>query len=496
MPKKLAVVVPADVSSLATINDALEWSKLKADQWKSIASALGDEDLDDFPTIAMVSADDWRGAITGSSLNAIAKARLGLFVNAVRRVQNVEPMVLNLQPPASAAPHTEHKIIVNTPVPASEDPTALKVSHYFDQTGPLSKLVVKTANSDELLKMRGRWLTLKALEPGPSVSLSDNQLSVLFRLQELGHNVLAFDMGIWGPYSERRERALNLTIHYQNSSGQWLPKEISGAHCLDDWLDAWAFATAGFIVSGSVSEGIADAYRENFKKLCGFYPKSWWICAQADWEFRHEFAPTELRRQRLFHATNPGMSSWDEAMPWNSVLLAGTTGLEAMQFWTDHLKERARRWAESGQADIAPSWVRRQADLYSTGAPHRQAQQSPPPPPQAPWGAQAQRPAGTGRRALKRKLHEAAASTNWTDVKRSDGGYRFSTEGVEICYAWNRGLEACGATCTQSPPRAHVCELCREGHKAIRCNAHPNWTPPVAKGKGKKGSKKGKSGKF
>ena len=175
-----------------------------------------------------------------------------------------------------------------------------------------------------------------------------------------------------------------------------------------------------------------------------------------------------------------------------------------MQFWTDHLKERARRWAESGQADIAPSWVRRQEDLYNTGAPSKQMQPPQPLPPQPLAGIQIQRAPGTGRRALKRKSvsgHEGPAEyrenpANWVDQKRMDGGYRFSVEGLEICYAWNRSQEGCGAACSNVPPRAHVCELCRDPHKAIRCTVHPNWSPPVAKGKGKKGGKKGQGGKY
>ena len=39
-----------------TVEKALEWSKLSADQWKGVAGALGDDTLDDLPTIASVNA--------------------------------------------------------------------------------------------------------------------------------------------------------------------------------------------------------------------------------------------------------------------------------------------------------------------------------------------------------------------------------------------------------------------------------------------------------
>ena len=488
------VVLPTDMAQYNSVEKGLEWAKLSTEKWKEIAGALGDDTLNDLPTIAMINVDDWRDAAAKISLNPIMKARLGLFINVVRQVQGVAHIDLGVQPPA-AAPAPVPIITVNAPLSAADDPASLRVKDFFDQA---SKILVKTADAVDLQKMRDRWLALKSLEPGANVDLADNQLSVLFRLGELGHNLLAFDMGVWGPYSERRERAQSVTVHYQNAAGKWIPKEIGGAQCLDDWLDAWAFATSGFVMCDSVTEGVADAYRDNFKKLCGFYPKAWWICCQADWEFRHEFAPAELRRQKSFHDSNPSMSSFDPAKPWNSVLLAGTTGLESMQFWTDHLKERARKWTESGQADAEPSWVRRQANLYQAASQAGQAApvqqstpfQSQPPPP---------KPPGSGRRAQKRKqweMQDATVKGSWVDQRRPDGGFRYSAEGSEICYTWNRFCDGCGPTCTRNPPRAHVCELCRVPHKAIDCKANPNWTPPAPKGDGKKGSKKGKGGKY
>jgi hypothetical protein len=346
--------------------------------------------------------------------------------------------------------------------------------------------------------MRDRWTARNTLEPGPAVSLNDNQLSVLKRLADLEHNLLAFDMGVWGPYGFRRERQQMLTIHHQNASGAWIAKEVSGAHCLDDWLEAWAFATTGFVMGNVVSVGVADAYRDNFKKLCSNYPRAWWICAQAEWEYRFEFAVEELRRQREFHAAAPNVSAFDPMMPWNSVLLSGTRGIESMSFWEDRLKEKARNWQASGQAHLDPSWARRQVDLFAVnnGGPRQAWCQNEPRPPQHPAANADGADHNKGRRGAKRVRKGMAKSSGfekeeWMDSKTTDGRYRYSATGGDICFAWGREANGCvHGPCPNN--RAHVCEWCREEHKSIACRVHPNWVPPKMNNKGEKGKGKGK----
>ena len=54
------------------------------------------------------------------------------------------------------------------------------------------------------------------------------------------------------------------------------------------------------------------------------------MCA-AEWELRYEWATTELRRQREFHLEARAYSKFQEAKPWNSVLLNAFDSFEGVQ---------------------------------------------------------------------------------------------------------------------------------------------------------------------
>ncbi|MDP6955271.1 MAG: hypothetical protein QF599_04785, partial [Planctomycetota bacterium] len=277
-----------------------------------------------------------------------------------------------------------------------------------------------------------------------------------------------------------------------------------GAQCLEDWLEGWAFATTGFVMGAVVERGVADAYRDHFRNMCENYPKAWWIACQAEWEFRFEFVTEELRRQRDFHAASPGLSGFNPDMPFNSVLLAGTRGLEAVQFWEDRLKEKARNWQTTAHARSHPSWIHRQAALYSPangggGSHGHRAGSAPRAPVDNP-----QVGAGLGRRALKRKLRESAAQrppphaerserwATWVNEKHPDGRWRRLEDGSDFCFAYGRQAGGCSTICSSVPQRSHACEWCRGQHRTIDCPTRPGWQPPPkGKGKGKaKGSHK------
>ncbi len=308
---------------------------------------------------------------------------------------------------------------------------------------------------------------------------------------------MGFDMGVWGPYSARRGRHFALTTHHRNANGDYVTKEIPGPQSLEDWLEGWTFATTGFTMGKVVERGVAEAYRNHFATMARTYPKSWWICAQAEWECRFEWAPDELRRQRQFHEQNPTLSQFNPAMPWNSVLLAAVRGVEALQFWEAALKEKARQWEVSPRASTHPSWVERQAQLYAAG-------------PGCGAGAagsglnskpqQVQNPPGTGKRAMKRARQETARQDGGRNVmpriaenaghpRKANDGKRYLTtyDGKELCFAWNRNAEGCcrAGPCGGNPPRHHGCELCLGAHRAIHCPSNPGWQPPPRKGAGK-----------
>ena len=183
---------------------------------------------------------------------------------------------------------------------------------YFDQG---SSLVVEEVNEETITTMRARWSTLMGSEPEDANDFTDEQLSVLARLTEKGHNLLAFDMGVWGPYGGRRDRHFMLTTYHVNEDGQRIATEIRGAQTLDDWIEGWEFAMTGFVMGATCARGLADAYMKFFVKMAKMYPQCWHIACQAEWELRFEWAVKELRRQKLFHAENPTRSYFKAEMP-------------------------------------------------------------------------------------------------------------------------------------------------------------------------------------
>ena len=221
----------------------------------------------------------------------------------------------------------EEAELLNMPIGIAKN--SLKVSHFFDQG---RRLEIKPIEPEEITKMRARWQSQMWLPPQKHLNPMDNQLRVLKRLNDLGHNMLAFDMGVWGPYGSRRERHFLLTAHHLNVSGDYQAKEVPGAQSLEDWLEGWAFATTTFVMGGIVERGVADAYAAHFKEMAENYPAAWWICCLAELEFRFEFATEELARLKEFHTLDPGLSRFDPSKPWDTVLMAGIKGIEAMQY--------------------------------------------------------------------------------------------------------------------------------------------------------------------
>ena len=328
---------------------------------------------------------------------------------------------------------------------------------------------MKPCTEDEILKLRAEWTSKMWLAPTADLDLTNNQLSVLKRLKEAGHNMLAFDMGVWAPMGGQRERRFMLTAHVRNTEGEWVAKEEPGAQNIEDWTTGWEFASVGFVMARIIEKGVADAKKAHFTRLANLYPQAWWIAYRAEWQLRHEWAVAEHRRQKAFYHEQPELSKDDPDMPWNTVLLAAIRGVESMQYWETDYKDQARLWMET-----------RRTPTYSTPA-------------------QIINPPGTGKRSLKRRAAElrdatgppvvrARTTENVQDERRADGRHYLDASGTELCFAWNRSVTGCAGICTSTPPRAHACEWCRAPHRAVACPTHPNWSPPPQekrKGKGK-----------
>ena len=174
------------------------------------------------------------------------------------------PVTLATAAPEVAASEIGPEVSESSQLPHGIVKMTLKANQYFDQA---CRLKVLPISQSEISVMRARWSDSAWLPPAREVNPNDNQLSVLARLSSLNYNLLAFDMGVWGPFAARRERHFQLTTFQLSSRGEYQAKEVPGAHCLEDWMQGWAFATAGFVMANVVERGIADAYAANFVRM-------------------------------------------------------------------------------------------------------------------------------------------------------------------------------------------------------------------------------------
>ena len=524
-PGTMAASIDKMLPTGAALDELVDWAKvltatkLKPEQWKAVATELGEADLDDFPTIATIEVSEYAAAAKTAEFNPIARARLNLAVNIARTKFKAE--VADLFPPAPpmpAAGAAASSSSGGTPIfisdVAAKESNGLRVKKYFDQG---SALVVEPVEEEKLLVMRARWSNLMGAEPEDSNDYTDEQLSVLYRLTERGQNLLAFDMGVWGPYGGRRDRHFMMTTYHTNEDGQKVASEIRGACTLDDWLEGWQFAMTGFVMGASVERGVAETYMNFFSRMAKAYPGCWHLACQAEWQLRFEWAKKELRRQRRFHAENPGLSYYKPEMPWNSVLRSAVKSLESISFWETEFKEKARQFQIDGRSQSDSSWTNRQAAMAGTARVSNAV---------ALAGTASGIPSapGQGRKALKRKAAEARSAEQtarprlnlvqayngggsqsqatlpdgrpgWADDLRADGRWMYAQNGKGLCYAFGRNENGCQTVCDKQ--FEHLCELCRGQHRTIHCPTNPGWSPPAAekgkgKGKGKKGKGKGK----
>ena len=483
----------------------LEWAKLDQDTWKKIAGELGAEDVEDNMTIANVADEDYLDAVNKLQLKGIAKARINVAINVARHQVGV--------------PITDIFARTAITVPSPSTPkTALAEAELMGQPGVIKnglnantiwdqgcKIVVQPLGKDDIRLMRMRWTDIHELEPTEEVNPTDNQLSMFARLNTLGHNILAFDMGVWGPYGGRRERAFTMMAAVKTVDGTYLPKEVPGPRNVEDWTTAWEFATATFIMGGAMSEGVATAYRKHVTRVASNFPQHWHIVANADWKLRHEWALTELRRQEDFYASNPMLSKFNPKQPWSAILLSAVKGLECMEFWKLNVDDRVQKMEREGVH--LNTWIDRQAE---SGLPAGQGSAASSMSTLATYNPG--NPPGSGKRALKRKAAELRRATGqpaqaqppaakaarteeaqrseWADTKRADGRWIYDVGGTELCFGYGRYENGCGETCQSTPRRAHGCEWCRGPHRTIHCNVVKNWKPPPAKGAGKGKGKK------
>ena len=192
-------------------------------------------------------------------------------------------------------------------------------------------------------------------------------------------------------------------------------------------------------------------YARRLEERCLRYPRAWYLAVTADDRCRSEFWPAEMRRQERFHSQFLALSSFQPAMPWESVIKEATTNVE---FWAREFQEPALLYMKE-RADTAPSWTTQQ-------------------PPESSW-----------ERGAKRRLNEGDVAAD--PHRKVEGHFVTDRHGTEICRLYSKG------TCHKETCHyVHVCAYCRGSHAALGCTSKGKGR---GKGKNKKGKgKKGKEG--
>lgn len=433
---------------------ALTWAKIVPGVWLKVATALGDPELDNLALVGALPPDEMRKAITcGEELTPVLRTKLKLLYAAVRVKFGVPPVDC-LEPPALAVsdPYGGNQGTAQAdPKASSGGISRVRVATVLDQA---SDREVELLPPAELMEFRRVYRQHTGDAPLEDEEVTDAQLSALAQVVRAGGAPYA-DFGVWGPHGSRIAKQLRFTQHFLNAEGQWSSRELKGPDNFAAWERSWRVFRTASIMLGLATSSTLDAYAARFRKKVERYPWAWATCCIAEQRCRSEWWVQECRRQVDFHSTNAGISAFNEAMPWNSVLKAAAY---ATDFWKEHLED--------------------ECVLQKIGRGRSRS-------PRGPGGRKAlPQPAGKGGGAGQNKKGAGGKDT------RAGVRHRRTPEGKEICYAWSRHEDGCEAACPGQ--RAHCCEFCLGAHRTIACPKHPGWRPPSASGgaSGGKGAKK------
>ena len=427
-----------------TITDGLTHYGITADEWTPVATALGEEKLNDLSTLASIEDADYKDARDVVKLTPIKRGAFNMLFGATKLkfnlvttvVQQISTGPSRVTSGPQGSDHNVEGLTMDTPSLEDAKPMttvalvakvklSMIINQAIDQEIPMM--------SQELLKRaRDRYIQTCGDEPLPSCAATDAQLTALNFLLDNGMAPYT-DFAIFNPHGARVERKLKFVQHYMNAEGKWRASEVPGPATLDQWKSCWDVFAVAAISLDVVAPATLARYAKRFEERCGRYPLSWYICARAEDRCRAEWMPAERRRQERFAAEHPHIAVLDQGKPWNSVLREAADSIE---YWTQELQEPALLHAAT-RAVQAPSFVRQQSE---------QQEDEPMPPPDKKKGK------GKGGK----------------HPRRSGTYYRTDKWGTAICVSFNRGF------CNDKCKRAHLCSLCLGQHPSTKCGLGAN----------------------
>jgi len=364
---------------------------------------------------------------------------------------------------ATGSPQTERKV---------------KLSSVLDQ-GDDSE--VRPLDRDLLRGLVQEWKEREneGEDPAEEEEATGDQLTALDFKVKAGE-APSVDFAVWRPFGNRLGRMLKFQAWVSVGEGRYQMKELAGPPSFDEWRSWRVFAFA-MTVLRHANKNRLDRYRDRISSLNDTYPGMWWLIATADIRMRSERLERLRRRCAREHAglIKAGLPSENDPLcPWDRVFRAAAAYKD---FWDENVREKALIFAAKIKTaeDLSDAGVGavREIGARSAGAPS----------PGPPTGASNSDGGGGQRKKRRRGTHaksnEDSAPPNApkpkggkgkgkgkdNDAKDKEGRYFRSEEGKQICWEWNRNLRGCGAQCPGD--RAHVCEWCRDTHRAVSCRA-------------------------
>ena len=356
--------------------------------------------------------------------------------------------------------------------PASLGAIKIRLSTVLDQADDTE---IKPLTSEELRRLLAEWITHinDGEDPSEDQEATGEQLAALnFRLRMGGTPFV--DFGVWRPHGADLGRALRFAAFFRSPAGEFQRKELAGPASFAEWDRSWRVFGFAMEVLGAASRTRLCRYRDQVAQLARDYPSFWWVVACADLTMRRTHLERIRRRLDSEHAQlgAAGLSpTFDPKRPWDAAFREAACD---SVFWTKEVDKKVIQFSTSqkskgqltdpgfGDLRLEPS-----SDLGSQGrgrgrsgcdaadgveVPEKKKARKTPQ--EKSWS----RNPGSGGAAGKGK---GKGKNN--DFKTPEGKYVRDSQGVAICWIWNRAQGGCADPCMNK--RAHVCELCRGAHR-------------------------------
>ena len=294
------------------------------------------------------------------------------------------------------------------------------------------------------------------------------------------------DFSLFTPYGRRLQKQLKLKNWVMNQDGTYHPQEVPGPQDFEAWYACWrvyanvllmitkTLTIAGQEVKRAIMTVAAlEVYLEAFRKLVKAYPECWHLCAIAEDRCRGEHFPRLRRVLKDKHAKGQA-PDFDVNLPWIAVMSAAA---EDDRYWDEQVRRPAidflARGGSRGQKRPASEALEEPLDTPPKSKRQKKRERK-----EAVAEAKKQlvkdweaspkmsKGDGKGKAAGKGKGKEQGEHPR----RDSQGRYVTTREGTQICFGFQMGK--CKGPCQQQ--RAHVCQICLQGHRTSDCTTKKN----------------------